>query len=142
MEEGNEKPYEEVQLDFAFVSELSVSSSALSEKESRARASRSPRSRGLGQTLAVAQEALLEASLGDLGNQLLSLFEFCEAALTRALDVIPSRKEAVFSAEEYRSLRGIGQAQWLLNEAHAKREMRTAEGGKGKKGKKAINDAP
>jgi hypothetical protein len=70
----------------------------------------------------VAQSALLEAPLSEVSAQLLPLFEFCEAALTRALDVVPTRTEELFSAEEYRSLRGIGQAQWLLAEAHSKRE--------------------
>jgi hypothetical protein len=46
--------------------------------------------------------------------------EFCEAALTRALDTVAVRGAAgkLFSTEEYRSLRGIGQAQWLLAERY------------------------
>jgi len=72
----------------------------------------------------MAQAALLEAQLSDLSAQLLPLFEFCEAVLTRALDVMPTRADGPLSAEEYRSLRGIGQAQWLLAEEHGKRQER------------------
>jgi len=35
--------------------------------------------------------------------------------------VITTRPGAPFSTEEYRSLRGIGQAQWLVAEAQGKR---------------------
>jgi hypothetical protein len=66
--------------------------------------------------------ALLEAPIHDVDTQLLPLFEFCEAALTRALDVAPTRtSEEPFSLEEYRSLRGIGQAQWLLADKQVRR---------------------
>jgi hypothetical protein len=84
---------------------------------------------------------LLEAPLKELHPRLLPLFEFCEAALTRTLDVVSLRKGELFSIEEYRSLRGIGQAQWLLNEAQGRREMK-AVGGKGRKGKKTFNEKP
>jgi hypothetical protein len=67
----------------------------------------------------------------------LSLFEFCEAALTRVLDVLPTRPGVPFSTEEYRSLRGIGQAQWLLAEAQGKRETKP-ETSQGKKTKKKM----
>jgi hypothetical protein len=134
--ERNGKAYKEEQLDFAFVSELSEISVAPPDVMARPRASRTPRPRGLGPALAAAQEALLDASLRDVDAHLLSLFEFCEAALTRALDVVPARKEHDFSAEEQRSLRGIGQAQWLMSEAHAKRALRADTGPKEKKGKK------
>jgi hypothetical protein len=136
VEERKEKTYAEVQLDFSFVSEISSCPPASSAKERATSASRSLRTRRLEKTLAAARDALLDASLDDLSAHLLSLFEFCEAALTRALDVAPTRKEDVFSAEEYRSLRGIGQAQWLLSDAHAKRAIKSGEGGKGKRGKK------
>ena len=54
---------------------------------------------------------------------MLPLLEFCEAALTRALDAVSLRVEGLpFSPEEYRSLRGIGQAQWLLAERQAEPE--------------------
>lgn len=85
--------------------------------------------------MTTARDALLEASLNELSEQLCVVFEFCEATMTRALDVAPLRKGELFSAEEHRSLRGISQAQWLLQEAAAKRERQT-ELGKGKKGKK------
>ncbi|MBM4257553.1 MAG: hypothetical protein FJ147_16855 [Deltaproteobacteria bacterium] len=48
--------------------------------------------------------------------------------MTRALDVITLREnEPLFSAEEQRSLRGIGQAQWLLTEKLARRGSRSEE---------------
>jgi hypothetical protein len=80
----------------------------------------------LADALAMARAALLEAQLSDVSAQLLPLFEFCEATLTRALDVVPTRADVdvPFSAEEYCSLRGIGQAQWLLAEEHGKRQAR------------------
>ncbi|MGH8005658.1 MAG: hypothetical protein ACREQ3_01465 [Candidatus Binatia bacterium] len=78
----------------------------------------------MADTLTAAQAALLEAPLSDIDAQLFSLLEFCEAALTRALDVIPKRAGVLFSAEEYRSLRGIGQAQWLLSEELSNHERK------------------
>ena len=125
MEEKIGKPYEEIQLDFAFVSETTSASVAVAKESQAGRVSRAARPRGLEKALMTAQSALLEAPLDEINAHLLPLFEFCEAALTRALDLSPLRKGELFSAEEYRSLRGIGQAQWLLNEAATKRERRT-----------------
>lgn len=138
MEEKTEKPYEEVQLDFAFVAESVGAPVTIASKPRSERAPRLGRPRRLEKTLAAAQSVLLEAPLEELDEQLLSLFEFCEAVMTRVLDLAPLRKEELFSAEEYRSLRGIGQAQWLLTEASAKREMH-ATTGKGRKGKKQTD---
>lgn len=76
----------------------------------------------LTEMLSDAQTVLLEASLSEVDAQLFPLLEFCEAALTRALDVTPTRAGEIFSVEEYRSLRGIGQAQWLLTEARGRRK--------------------
>jgi hypothetical protein len=90
--------------------------------------------------LATARTVLLEAPLPDLGAQLLPLLEFCEAALTLALDVVPTRTEAPFSAEEYSSLRGIGQAQWLLVEKQNQYEKKQAPGRGKKVKKKTMND--
>lgn len=138
MEEKTGKAYEEIQLDLAFVAEAAGAPVTLANKLQPARAPRVARPRGIGKALATAHAALLEAPLEELNEHLLSLFEFCEAAMTRALDLMPLRKEELFSAEELRSLRGIGQAQWLLNEASVKREMQAATG-KGKKGKKRTS---
>ena len=138
---SKEKIYEEIQLNFAFVSEQTPYSTVLPSGERAIdRMIRTSRRRsGLGKALATAREALLDASLDDLGAQLLSLFEFSEASLTRALDVVPLRKAELFSTEEYRSLRGIGQAQWLLGDAYSKREMKLTTGGKGRKRKRTMN---
>jgi hypothetical protein len=133
--ESKGKIYEEIQLDLAFVSEQASHGTVLPfEERAVERTTRTSRRSGLGKALATAREALLDASLDDLGAQLLSLFEFSEASLTRTLDVIPLRKAEMFSAEEYRSLRGIGQAQWLLSEAQSRQEMRATKS-KRKKGK-------
>jgi hypothetical protein len=94
----------------------------------------------LAEALAVARTVLLDAPLSDVSSQLLPLFEFCEAALTRALDVVPLRGDVPFSAEEYRSLRGIGQAQWLLAEEHSKREEKPVASRGRKARKKMMND--
>ena len=136
MEEKIEKSYEEIQLDFAFVTE-SLNAPVMISEESRAgRASRTARPRGLEKALIAAQSALLEASLDEIDAHLLPLFEFCEAALTRTLDLTPLRKGELFSPEEHRSLRGIGQAQWLLTEASMKHAQRVTVG-KEKKSKRA-----
>lgn len=68
------------------------------------------------------RNALLEASPQDLNAALPLLLEFCEASLTRALDVARRRTGLSFSDEEYRSLRGIGQAHWLLVERQQGRD--------------------
>ncbi|MGE0683939.1 MAG: hypothetical protein AB7P69_23925 [Candidatus Binatia bacterium] len=138
MEEKTGRAYEEIQLNFAFVAEAVGASVTVANKPQLERASRAARPRGIGKALTTAQAVLLEASLEELNEHLLLLFEFCEAAMTCALDLAPLRKEDLFSAEEFRSLRGIGQAQWLLIEAAAKRETRAATG-KGKKDKKRMS---
>jgi len=136
--EKNAIPVTEVQLGFEFLREAESSSAALVPPIAPSlRASRiGSRPRGLAETLTATRAALLEAPLSDINGQLLSLFEFCEAALTRALDVMPTRSGVPFSAEEYRSLRGIGQAQWLLADAQGKRETKAATR-RGKKNKNA-----
>ena len=81
-----------------------------------------------------ARTLLLDASLDEVSSQLLPLLEFCEATLTRALDVVALRETfPLFSAEEHRSLRGIGQAQWLLTEKLARRGNTSSERRPGKK---------
>ena len=72
--------------------------------------------------MGAARNALLEASPQDLNAALPLLLEFCEASLTRALDVVRRRAGLSFSDEEYRSLRGIGQAHWLLVERRQGRD--------------------
>ncbi len=72
--------------------------------------------------IGAARNALLEASPQDLNAALPLLLEFCEASLTRALDVARRRTGLSFSDEEYRSLRGIGQAHWLLVERQQGRD--------------------
>ena len=126
MEEKTVKIMTEIQLGFAFLVDTETATAAPSLRDvSQPRGTRTgTKPRGLADALAMVQAALLEAQLSDVSAQLLSLFEFCEAALTRALDVVPTRAEVPFSAEEYRSLRGIGQAQWLLAEERGKREAR------------------
>ena len=142
MAERSGKTYEEVQLDFAFMTEaapiLCPLATVESDEQKTDRTNRVTRPRGLARAITTVQAALLDASLEEVNAQLLPLFEFSEAALTRALDVVSLRKEELFSSEEYRSLRGIGQAQWLLHEASTKREMK-ATAGKGRKGRRTTN---
>lgn len=150
--EGKVTKATEVQLGFAFLTDTAPV--ALSGEEPvppgpempleslqqsrRPRASTAPRT--LGEVLTVAHALLLEAPLEEVNAQLLALFEFCEAALTRSLDVMPMRTGVPFSDEEYRSLRGIGHAQWLLAEAQGKRETmpEPARAKKPKKAKSAV----
>ena len=66
------------------------------------------------------QAALLEASSDEIDQELLPLLELCESVLTRVLDVAQYREATGWSPEEHRSLRGIGQTQWLLIEARTK----------------------
>lgn len=66
--------------------------------------------------LGVARDAPLEASLKDLNAAPPLRLELCETGLTRALDLVHRRAGVTFSDEEYRSLRGIGQAHRLLVE--------------------------
>jgi len=131
----------EVQLGFEFLREANSSAAPVPPIAPPPRTSRTGgRSRSLAEPLAAARAALIEAPLSDVNAQLLSLFEFCEAALTRVLDVLPTRPGVPFSTEEYRSLRGIGQAQWLLAEAQGKRETKP-ETRRGKKTlKKTLKD--
>jgi len=116
MEEKPAKPTTEVQLGFAFLTDTAPPIPSRSDTPPSRSIRPGSRAHSLADTLATAQPTLLEAPLKDVDTQLLSLLEFCEAALTRALDVASTRTGKPFSAEEYRSLRGIGQAQWLLTE--------------------------
>ena len=74
----------------------------------------------LSQAVTAARATLVDVPLREIDAQLSLLLEFCEAALTRALDVAQERPQQAFSDEEYRSLRGIGQAHWLLVERHSR----------------------
>jgi hypothetical protein len=130
--------WNEEQLDFPFLSETDPSTGTVAEAKSAItlrmmRTSGKPR--GLAGAVAAAQATLLGAPIEEVSAQLLPLLEFCEAALTRALDAVPRRAEGLpFSHEEYRSLRGIGQAQWLLVERQVEPEaalaVKKARGGK------------
>lgn len=138
MEEKSPKAATEVQLGFAFFTDTTSSALSLpcddvavsSPEVARESHGRHRRTRtgtappSFADVLATAQTSLLEASLEEMNAHLLSIFEFCEAALTRALDVVPTRQGLPFSAEEYRSLRGIGQAQWLLAEEQSRHEAK------------------
>ena len=114
------KPWTEIQLGFAFVAEDETALSEASERHgTKGKKPETVKHKPLtlGQALAEVQLRLLEAQLPEVSEQLLPLLEFCEASLTRALDVVPARTtEPVLTTEELRSLRGIGQAQWLLTE--------------------------
>lgn len=119
----------EVQLQFAFLTDTVTRAhgepAPTTGLESRQRSRRPPAHtppQTLGEVLTTAHGLLLEAPLADVNAQLLVLLEFCEAALTRALDVVTLRPGIPLSDEEYRSLRGIGHAQWLLAEAYGSRE--------------------
>jgi len=136
------KPFSEVQLGFSFLQEQEPSISGPTAKATSSpravRSSSKPQS--LAEALFITRALLLDVPLSELNIQLLSLFEFCEAALTRALDVLPTRPGVPFSVEEYRSLRGIGQAQWILAEEHGKREAKpAAKREKKPKKKKMLN---
>jgi hypothetical protein len=131
----------EVQLGFEFLREAKPSAAPVPPITPPPRPPRTGgRSRGLTEILGAARTALIEAPLSDVSTQLLALFEFCEATLTRVLDVLPTRPGVPFSIEEYRSLRGIGQAQWLLAEAQRKRETKP-EPRRGKKTQKKTRNA-
>ena len=111
----------EIQLDFAFFPGTGAVAETTSGRELQKNPPQTKRVKkeelSLAATIAAVRSELLEAPLNEVSTQLLPLLEFCEAALTRALDVVAFRVTDVpFSAEEYRSLRGIGQAQWLLAE--------------------------
>jgi len=126
--EKTAKPLSEVQLGFSFFQDREASAAGpAAGTTSSPRAARSGgKPQSLADALVTTRALLLDVPLSELSTQLLPLFEFCEAALTRALDVVPTRSGVPFSAEEYRSLRGIGQAQWILTEEHGKREAKPA----------------
>jgi hypothetical protein len=125
------KPWTEVQLGFTFLTEEGQTSALCEQKQRRMR----PKLReeqakpiDLADALSLAQTHLLDASLDEVSAQLLPLLELCEATLTRALDVVAQREaEPRFSVEEQRSLRGIGQAQWLITEKLARRNAKGEE---------------
>ena len=101
------------QLGFAFFPASNEETSPCQESESRAQVS-------LAALLPHVQAAFLEARLDEVDQELLPFLELCESVLTRALDVARKRGGQGWSEAEYRSLRGIGQAQWLLIEGKAK----------------------
>lgn len=119
------KPWNEVQLGFTFFVEEEGSPPVVREREpTKEQKFREPKTKptNLSEAIALTQTQLLEAPIDEVSSQLSSLLELCEAALTRALDVVATRaSDPAFSTEEQRSLRGIGQAQWLLTEKLARR---------------------
>ena len=136
------KPWNEVQLGFTFFVEEEALSSVVRDRETgKAQRSREvkPTPDNLRDAIALTQAQLLEAPLGDVSARLLPLLELCEAALTRALDVVAIREtEPSFSGEEQRNLRGIGQAQWILSEKLARRGTKLEE--KPTRRKRTMND--
>ncbi|MGH9426390.1 MAG: hypothetical protein ACRD2L_08820 [Terriglobia bacterium] len=135
------RSWNEKQLDFPFLVEADPATGAVAESKSTASlqfARSTGRARGLASALANARSTLLGAPIEEVSAQLLPLLEFCEAALTRALDTVALRNGAdkLFSTEEYRSLRGIGQAQWLLAERYSDQE-REPVAKKPRKGRKS-----
>ncbi len=102
------------QLGFAFFSPASEAVTPRQGNGSRAQAS-------LATLLPHFQTAFLETPLDEVDRELAPLLELCESVLTRALDVARKRESQGWSEAEYRSLRGIGQTQWLLIEAQAKK---------------------
>jgi|RhiMethySRZTD1v2_1073278.scaffolds.fasta_scaffold21216_7 hypothetical protein len=136
------KPWNEVQLGFTFLVEEEASSPVVRDRETgKAQKSREvkPTPDNLRDAIALTQAQLLDAPLGDVSSRLLPLLELCEAALTRALDVVAIREtEPLFSGEELRSLRGIGQAQWILSEKLARRGTKSEE--KTTRRKRTMND--
>ncbi len=102
------------QLGFAFFSAASEATTPRQGNGSRTQASLAP-------LLPHFQAICLETPLDEVDQELLPLLELCESVLTRALDVARKRGAQGWSEAEYRSLRGIGQAQWLLIEGQAKK---------------------
>ncbi len=106
------KPWTEVQLGFTFLSDSADASSPMLERKT----TKPQKTQGvkaepynLADALSLVKNRLLEAPIDGVSSQLLPLLELCEATLTRALDVVALREtEPLFSAEEQRSLRGIG----------------------------------
>ena len=137
------KPWNEVQLGFTFLVEEDVSSLAARNREfGKAQKAREVKTKpvNLGEAIALTQTQLLDAPLDDVSSQLLPLLELCEAALTRALDVVVLREtEPALSVEEQRSVSGIGQAQWLLTEKLARRSAKIEE--KSTRKKKTISES-
>lgn len=138
------RPWNEEQLDFPFFTGTGSSPETVAESPHVASlhvARSTGRARGLASAIAQTRSALLGAPIEEVSAQLLPLLEFCEAALTRALDTVPLRGGGggLFSTEEYRSLRGIGQAQWLLAERYGAHESETVEK-KPRKKKKARSE--
>lgn len=135
------KPWNEVQLGFTFLSDEDGSSRSVHERETtKLQKAREARAKpyDLADALSLVQNRLLEAPLDEISSRLLPLLELCEATLTRALDVVALREaEPLFSFEEQRGLRGIGQAQWLLTEKLARR---TAKGEERRMKKRTMND--
>lgn len=136
------KPWNEVQLGFTFLVEEEASPPVVRARETgKAQKSREvkPTPDNLRDAIALTQAQLLDAPLDDVSSRLLPLLELCEAALTRALDVVAIREtEPLFSGEEQRSLRGIGQAQWILSEKLARRGTKAEE--KPTRRKRTMND--
>lgn len=102
------------QLGFAFLSPSVGEAAAPQGNGSRTKVA-------LAAMLPHAQTLVLETPLDEVDRELEPLLELCESVLTRALDVARKRGAGGWSDAEYRSLRGIGQAQWLLVEAQAKK---------------------
>lgn len=102
------------QLGLAFISATSEVAPLRQESGHHAQA-------GLASLLPHVQTTFLEAGLDEVDQEILPLLELCESVLTRALDVARKRGDLGWSEAEYRSLRGIGQAQWLLIEAQARK---------------------
>lgn len=126
------RSWNEEQLDFPFFAGTAPAQGTVAESRSTTLL-QVPRAIGgsnrLASTVAHARSALLGAPIEEVSAQLLPLLEFCEAALTRALDTLTLRGVAgkLFSTEEYRSLRGIGQGQWLLAERYGAHETEAVE---------------
>jgi hypothetical protein len=113
------------QLRFAFFTEETDASTDVDRPASPDDISNSatdllPQTSDLARTVTAVRAALLDVPLREVDAQLPLLLEFCEATLTRALDVAQKRPQRAFSDEEYRSLRGIGQAHWLLVERQSR----------------------
>jgi hypothetical protein len=126
------RSWNEEQLDFPFLSGADSATGTVAESQSTASlqlARSAGRARGLASAIANARAALLGTPIEEVSAQLLPLLEFCEATLTRALDTVALRGVVgkLFSTEEYRSLRGIGQGQWLLAERYGDQESEAAE---------------
>ena len=102
------------QLGFAFFPASNEADSPCQESGSGAQAA-------LAALLPHVQAAFLEARLDEVDQELLPLLDLCESVLTRALDVARKRGDQGWSEAECRSLRGIGQAQWLLIEDQTKK---------------------